>query len=232
MLRLIIAFAAQSSISSVNPLQKAALFLLPVVLLGFSSGASAPAAYCVASALSMHIFFRSPLRIVATFTSGMLIFTLLTSLALLADYGPLYVAALVAKSVAGMLSILLFSLHTPMDDLLCSLSKFGALKDLCDIAKSTLRFLILIEDELRVMTFAAKSRNGFGSFKKSISTTGKIAGLLFVNTMRRWGDIKCATDSRCYKGIIPYAPKNFKFSKALLLLGIIYNAGLLATLFM
>lgn len=232
MLRLIAAFAAESRIASVHPLQKAALFLLPVVLLGFNKESIMPAAYALAATLIMHISFRSPLFLVLKLATGMLIFSLLTSLAMLYDFGVPFVALLVLKSVAGMLSILLFSLHTPMDDLLCSLSRSGLLRDMCDIAKSTLRFLVLIEDELQMMTLAAKSRSGLGSFKRNISTTGKIAGLLFVNTMERWKDIKCATDSRCYRGVIPYAQKSFKFSKALLLLGLIYNAGLLASLLM
>jgi len=230
MLRLIAAFAAESRISSVHPFQKAALFLLPVVILGFSKESAVPAAYALAATLIMHIYFRSPLFLVVKLAAGMLIFSLLTSLAMLYDFGAPFVAVLILKSVAGMLSILLFSLHTPMDDLLCSLSRSGLLRDMCDIAKSTLRFLVLIEDELQMMTLAAKSRSGFGSFKRKISTTGKIAGLLFINTMERWKDIKCATDSRCYRGVIPYSPKNFEHSKAIMLTALAYNAVLLAML--
>jgi len=230
MLRQIAAYAAESRIASVHPLQKAALFLPPLVLLGFCGKSPLPVAYTLAGAIIMHFFFRSPLSLVLRFTAGIFTFTLLTSLALIADYGVPYVALLVFKSVAGMLSILLFSLHTPVDDLLGSLSKSTALKDICDIAKSTLRFLVLIEDELRTMTLSAKSRNGFGSYKKSISTTGAIAGLLFVNTMRRWQDIKCATDSRCYRGVIPYSEKKFEHSTAIVLMALAYNAMLLAML--
>lgn len=230
MLRQIAAYATESRIASVHPLQKAALFLLPVVLLSFSKESIIPAAYALAATLIMHISFRSPLFLVVKLAAGMLVFSLLTSLAMLYDFGAWFVAVLVLKNVAGMLSILLFSLHTPMDDLLCSLSRCGLLRDMCDIAKSTLRFLVLIEDELQMMTLAAKSRSGFGSFKRNISTTGKIAGLLFVNTMERWKDIKCATDSRCYRGVIPYAQKNFQFSIALLLLAAVYNASLAAML--
>lgn len=228
MLRQIAAYAAESRIASIHPLQKAALFLPSLVLLGFCGKSPLPVAYTLAAALIMHFFFKSPLSLVLRFTSGMFTFAILTSLAMLADYGVPYVALLVFRSVAGMLSILLFSLHTPVDDLLCCLSKSAALKDMCDIAKSTLRFLVLIEDELRTMTLAAKSRNGFGSYRKTISTTGTIAGLLFVNTMRRWQDIKYATDSRCYRGVIPYSEKKFERSKSIVLMALAYNAVLVA----
>ena len=63
------------------------------------------------------------------------------------------------------------------------------------------------------MYLSMKSRGGFGTFSSKIKDTGKLAALLFVNTMERWKSIKEGINSRCYIGYMPYLGKTFILSK-------------------
>ncbi len=106
----------------------------------------------------------------------------------------------------------IFSLTTPIDDMLYCLSKKECLKDMCDIAKGMERFLVVINDEYNILYSSIKSRGGFDSFKLKIRNTGKMAALLFINTLSRWKIIKEGLDSRGYIGYMPYLDRNFDFS--------------------
>ncbi|MBZ9606799.1 energy-coupling factor transporter transmembrane protein EcfT [Clostridium estertheticum] len=72
---------------------------------------------------------------------------------------------------------------------------------------------MLIEDEYVVLYNAIKSRNGFSSLSLKIKNTGKMAGLQFVNTMKRWQDIKNAINTRCYRGNMSYLQKKIDYSR-------------------
>ena len=105
-----------------------------------------------------------------------------------------------------------FALTTPIDDVLDVMAKNTWLKDICDIAKTMERFLVVINDEYLILNNSIKCRGGFDGFKLKIRNTGKMAGLLFVNTMHRWKNIKDGIDSRGYRGYMPYLEKDFDFS--------------------
>lgn len=125
-----------------------------------------------------------------------------------------------------------FSLTTPIDDSLHVFSKFNCLKDICDIAKTMERFLIVIDDERHIIYNSIKSRGGFDGFKLKIVNTGKMAGLLFVNTMNRWQNIKEAIESRGYRGYMPYLDKNFDFSRIRFFLINTYLLSLILIIYM
>ncbi|MCS4466147.1 hypothetical protein JTS96_12255 [Clostridium botulinum] len=96
--------------------------------------------------------------------------------------------------------------------MLYCLGKKEYLKDICDIAKGMERFLVVINDEYNILYSSIKSRGGFDTFKLTIRNTGKMAALLFINTLSRWKIIKEGLDSRGYVGYMPYLDRNFDFS--------------------
>lgn len=74
------------------------------------------------------------------------------------------------------------------------------------------KILVVINDEYNILYSSIKSRGGFDTFKLTIRNTGKMAALLFINTLSRWKIIKEGLDSRGYVGYMPYLDRNFDFS--------------------
>ncbi len=105
----------------------------------------------------------------------------------------------------------IFSLTTPIDDMLYCLGKKEYLKDMCDIAKGMERFLVVINDEYNILYSSIKSRGGFDTFKLKIRNTGKWQ-LFFYKYIKPMEIIKEGLDSRGYVGYVPYLDRDFDFS--------------------
>jgi cobalt/nickel transport system permease protein len=211
MLRIITALAKISKLSSIHPLEKLILALVPLVIIGFARS-PVPVLFNVAFFIMLHIISKNSMRIAAKFTFAMAGFAFISSVTFIFDYGVGFIFVLVLKSLSGGLCLSYLALTTPMDDILYLISRVNGLRDVSDLAKNMERFLILIEDEYHVIYYAIKARGGFDCFKNKIRNTGKMAGILFINTIKRWSHIKDAINSRCYKGHMPYLSKKFNFS--------------------
>lgn len=175
----------------------------------------------------LHVVCKNPLKIVWKFTLAAAAFASISSITLIFDYGWYYCFVLVLRTLSSGVCLSYLALTTPMDDILYFCSKNTYSRDISDIAKSMERFIMLIEDEYVVLYNAIKSRNGFSRFSLKIRNTGKMAGLLFVNTMKRWEDIKNAINTRCYRGDMSYLQKEFDYSIVRVLLILLYNGCLL-----
>ena len=178
----------------------------------------------------MHKMAENNMKIVLKFTSHIAVFAAFSSLTFVFDYGIKYVGIILLKSLSAGLCLSFLSLTTPIDQILYLISKNQHLKDMCDIAKSMERFLVLINEEYNIMYLSMKSRGGFGTFSSKIKDTGKLAALLFVNTMERWKSIKEGINSRCYIGYMPYLGEDFILSKKNLILACSYNLFLIISI--
>lgn len=222
MLRLIIALSKTSKLSNIHPIEKIILSIGPIVIGGFASK-PIPLILNILTFILIHVICRNSMRIVIKFMLATTLFALFSSITFVLDYGIGYCIIILLKSISGGIGLAFIALSTPIDDILYLGSKHRALRDVCDIAKSMERFLILIEDEYITLFRAIKSRKGFDTFSLKVKNTGKMAGLLFVNTMRRWTEIRDGINSRCYKGYMPYMEKKFDFSIKRLSCILIYN---------
>ena len=207
-------------------MEKICLCILPLFLLGFSKTIFPPAVNILLFIL-LHIINRNPLYIVKKFTLGILLFSAISSIALLYDYGISSCLLLVIKTVSGGMTLSFFILTTPLEDLLYLASKNKFFLEICDIIKIMERFILLIEDEQNLLYRSLKARNGFTTLSLATKNMGKLAGSLFTNTMRRWKEIKQGLHSRCYNGTLYYTPKDFSFSKYRLGSLLLYNILLL-----
>jgi len=211
MLKTILALSKTSRLRNINPVEKLLFSILPIVLIGFSNNPM-PIVINIIVFILAHIICKNNRKIVLKFTIEISVFVAISSVALVFDYGLRYCFILVLKSLNAGLCLSFFSLTTSIDDLLNVCSKIDWLRDMCDIAKVMERFIILIGDEFEILHMSMKSRGGFMGYKLSIINYGKLGGLLFLNTMKRWKYIKEGLDSRCYRGVISYLNKEFKTS--------------------
>lgn len=211
MLKLIMALSKINRLSDIHPVEKVLLSIFPIVAIGFSHNAI-PIILNIIVFIVLHAYSKNNKKIVTKFTLEIGAFAAFSSITFIFDYGLSYCFILLLKSLSAGLCLSFFSLTTPIDDVLLILSKHNWLKDLCDITKSMERFLVVIDEEYYILYNSIKSRGGFDGFKLKIRNTGKMAGLLFINTMNRWKSIKDGIDSRGYRGYTPYLAKEFNFS--------------------
>lgn len=211
MLKLIMALSRINKISKIHPVEKILLSIFPIIVIGFCQRAI-PIIGNIIVFIILHLICENNKKIVVKFTLGITIFAAISSITFIFDYGLNYSVIILLKSLSAGLCLSFFSLTTAIDDVLLILSKNNYLRDICDIAKSMERFILLIDEEWRILYNSIKSRGGFDGVKLKIENTGKMTGLLFINTMHRWKNIKDGIDSRGYKGYMPYLNKDFNFS--------------------
>lgn len=211
MLKLILAMSRTSRISYIHPIEKVFLSILPIIIIGFAHK-SIPIILNIIIFIFLHIICKNNKNIVIKFASEIAVFAAISSITFVLDYGISYCGVIILKSLSAGLCLSFFALTTPIDDVLGIMAKNKWLRDICDIAKTMERFLVVINDEYVILHGSIKCRGGFDGFKLKVRNTGKMAGLLFVNTMHRWNNIKDGIDSRGYRGYMPYLNKDFNFS--------------------
>lgn len=222
MIRMIAALSRISKLRKIDPREKLTLCIVPILTLGFTKSL-VPIVFNIVFFVALHIIYKNSVRITAKFIGGVLGFALLSALPIYFDYGLAGCMLVILKTLSGATCICFLALTTPLDDILFVFSRYNLLRDVCDISKNMERFLILIEEEYRVLYSAIVSRGGFGDFNSKIRDNGKLAGLMFTNTFKRWQEIKQGIDSRCYNGYMPYISRSFKFSIRRLLAICFYN---------
>ena len=207
----ITAFAKTNKLSKYHPLEKFILAILPIIVVGFSNNIRLPLINIIVFTL-LHYKYRHPFIIVYKYTLGIILFVAISSITFVWDYGILYCIIIILKSLSAGLALSFLALSTPLDDMLYSVSRISLLRDMCDIAKSMERFIMIVEDEFNILYKSMQSRGGFNTIRLRIKSIGKLGGALFINTLRRWKEIQEAIHSRGYKGKMPYLNRDYKFS--------------------
>lgn len=226
MLKLIMALSKRSKLTCRHPIEKVIISIMPIIVIGFTKNPIIIVGNIIFFVI-MHKIAENNMRIVLKFASHIAAFAAFSSITFVFDYGIGYVGIILLKSLSAGLCLSFLSLTTPIDQLLYLVSRNEHLKDMCDIAKSMERFLVVINEEYNIMYLSMKSRGGFGGFSSKIKDTGKLAALLFVNTMERWKSIKEGINSRCYMGYMPYFGEDFILSKKNISLACLYNVFLI-----
>lgn len=229
MLKLIMALSKRSKLTYRHPIEKVIISIMPIIIIGFTKNPIIIIGNIIFFVI-IHKLAENNMKVVLKFASHIAAFAAFSSLTFIFDYGIKYVSIILLKSVSAGLCLSFLSLTTPIDQLLYIISKNEYLKDMCDIAKSMERFLVLINEEYNIMYLSMKSRGGFGSFSAKIKDTGKLAALLFVNTMERWKSIKEGINSRCYRGYMPYFGEDLILSRKNLILACLYNLLLIISI--
>jgi cobalt/nickel transport system permease protein len=229
MFRLISAYSKNSKYNLIHPMEKIILTIFPIVILGFTKSAI-PLLINIAFFTLLHLICKNPIKMVGKFAVTLTLFGLISTITFVFDYGIYYSLVVVLKTLSGAMALSFLALTTPIDDIFYFTSKMNWLSDITDIAKNMERFIVLIEDEYQTMYKAMLVRGGFSGFKAKIHDTGKLAGLLFVNSMKRWREIKDSIDARCCRGCMVYMGKEFRVSRLRVSLCIGYCLGLVGVL--
>lgn len=203
MFRIITMYSKVGKFSRINPIEKLVLCICCLVINSFSKNLTVPVIN-IAIFIVLNIVARNPLKYLGKLMIGMFIFSVFSSITLVFDYGISFSMLLIVKTISSALCLLFFSFTTPLDYILYYLYKINMFRDVCDIIKSTEKFLILIEDEYHILYNSIKSKGGFETKFLIVKNTARLAALLFVNSMKRWSYIKDALNSRCYNGYMPY----------------------------
>ncbi|GIM28558.1 cobalt ABC transporter permease [Clostridium polyendosporum] len=203
MFKIILLYSKISKFSHINPIEKLVFCICCLIINSFSKNVTVPIINIIVF-IVLNIIARNPLKYLVKLTLGMFIFSVFSSITLVFDYGINFSMLLIVKTISSTLCLLFLSFTTPLDDILYYLYKINIARDVCDIIKSTEKFLILIEDEYYILYNSIKSRGGFETKFLIIKNTARLAALLLVNSMKRWSYIKDALNSRCYNGYMPY----------------------------
>lgn len=211
MIKNVMALAKASRLSNIHPVEKLMLCIMPIIILGFYDNVI-PIGVNILFFIALHSIIKNNRKIVMKFTVEITVFVAFSSLTFIFEKGAMYCLPLIMRATSAGLCLSFFALSTPLDDLLLLGAKTEYFRDFCDIAKSMERYIIIISDEFSIMHAAMKSRGGFNGYKNTVENMGKLAGLLFVNTMNRWKSINEGLSARGYNGITPYSAGDFAFS--------------------
>ena len=211
MLRTVLSYSKLSKLANIHPIEKIILCILPIIALSFSTKCY-PLIINIVFFLMLHIICKNPLHIVRHFVEATFLFALVSSITFVFDYGWYNTAILILKAVSGGITVSFLTLTTPTDHVFYIFSKINWLRDICDIGKSMERFLILIDDEFQTLRKGMLCRGAFGGFKNKVKDSGNLAALLFINTLKRWKEIKDGINSRGYSGNIYYGCEEFDLS--------------------
>ena len=110
---------------------------------------------------------------------------------------------LLAKGLLGLTASLLLVATTPTDDLLRGLEKLGAPPVVTAIAGSMLRYLGVVEGQMRRMQVARISRGHDPRWIWQARAVASTVGALFVRTFERGERVHLAMVSRGYAGSMP-----------------------------
>lgn len=148
----------------------------------------------------LHIYFKTPFKMVVKFALGILGFSLVSGAIFSLDLGINFFMIIFLRSLYSSIALTLLIFTTPLEDIFSYLKRFKFLTDTVDIMDMMLRFLYVLEDEINIINLSMKSRGGFLNIKSKIRDTAKMAAVLFINTLKKYFQIKDAMNSRCYIG--------------------------------
>ena len=113
----------------------------------------------------------------------------------------LALAGTVLCRAMGAASCLFFlALNTPVCDLTAALGRLRAPALLVELMELIYRFLFVLSGEAGRIRTAQAARLGYGSWRRSITSLGELASVLFVRALRRGERVYAALESRGYTG--------------------------------
>lgn len=229
MLRIIINLSKINILSENRIIEKFLAFILPIIILGFTDSIM-PSLINILFCILMINILEIPFRIYIRFIRGVSLFIIMGMIPLFLDGQIAQAVVIIFRSISSISSIFLFSTTTPLDYIFYELYKFSFLKEFSEIARTMIRFLIIIEDEYRRIRYAMESRLGFSKNSEKIKNYAKLLGVLFINSMAKWKDMEDSLKSRGYRGELKFSNIEKKKSKRFLAGSIVYDLLLIMIL--
>ncbi len=203
--------------------EKLAVFILPIIILGFNQQYIVPSLINMIFCLIMVKILEIPFKIYIRFIRGVSLFIIIGMIPLFIDGQTAKAVVVIFRSISSVSSVFLFSTTTPAEYIFYELHKIEFLKEFSEIARTMLRFLIIIEDEFRRIKYAMESRLGFSRNSEKLKNYAKLLGVLFLNCMNKWKEMEESLLSRGYRGELNFSSIVKRSSKRLKLIGAAYN---------
>ena len=131
------------------------------------------------------------------------------------------------KAMAGMSALYMISLSTPVNELVLVLQKLHIPRLLIELMNLIYRYIFILLDVSEQMQTAAKARMGYRTFRQSCKSFARIAGNLFLVSLKKANAYYDALLSRGYDGKLEFlSEENPPTGKQLVFAGL-YVAALL-----
>lgn len=106
------------------------------------------------------------------------------------------------KALTATCCLYFLILTTPMVAILSSLRRLRVPNSLITIMELIYRFIFIMTDTAGSIYLAQSSRLGYRSYRRSISSLGQLASMVFIRAFLRVDDLFKAMESRGYNGTI------------------------------
>ena len=138
---------------------------------------------------------------------------------------------LMLRAWAAVSCMYFLSMNTPVKDILYTLRRIHVPLVLVTLMELIYRYIFVLLDQARTMRTAQASRLGYGTFRRSIQSTGQLIGALFLRTFQRCDAIYAALESRGYEGEMRMLPRRYRTNPRLILvISVLIAASMALTL--
>jgi len=131
------------------------------------------------------------------------------------------------KSFGCVSALYMLTLSTSAGEMITVLKKARLPSTFTALMDMIYRFIFILSEQARSMNVSAKSRLGYESHWSSCCTFGKIAGNLFVISLKKAGTSYDAMVSRCYNGELIFLENEKPLKKIHVFISIVYFISLI-----
>ena len=117
---------------------------------------------------------------------------------------------LIMTAMASVSSLYFLSLNTTMPDIISVLRKWRLPKIFVELMMLIYRFIFILLNVAMNITTSQKSRLGYRTYKTSIKSFAGMLSALFINSMKRSGNLFDAMESRGYDGELRMIEEHYK----------------------
>lgn len=140
-------------------------------------------------------------------------------------------STLFCKAMGAVACMYFLTLNTPVTDVTMALEKLRVPRLLVELMELIYRFIFVLSETAGSIRTAQASRLGYQGLRRSLSSLGTMASLVFLRAWRRADRIYAALESRGYAGSLTTLPGDYAPGRGLYPLALAVAAGQLAVLF-
>lgn len=126
------------------------------------------------------------------------------------------------KAMAGISSLYMLSLSTPVNEIVMVLEKLHLPKIVTELMNLIYRYIFILFDTALQMQTSARARLGFCGFRTSCKSFAMVSGSLFVNALKRAQSYYDALLSRGYDGRLEFLSEEYPLKPVHILSAVIY----------
>ena len=139
--------------------------------------------------------------------------------------------AILSKSLGAISAMYFLALNTPVTDLTMALEKLHVPRLLVELMELIYRFIFVLAETAEHIHTAQDSRLGYQGFRRSVSSLGMLASMVFLRSWRKAERIYTALESRGYTGSLTTLAGQYRPGWGLLPLTALAAAGQIAIWF-